>query len=430
MSGPVGTVPGVTDDVGGPSRRAFLGRAGLVGGGVVVGAAGGVGIGHAVWPGSSEPGAGGNDASVTEAVAAVPFAGEHQAGVADRPPAALRFTAFDLRPTTSAAAARTALQQALQSVSALGAAVARGDWTDALDDTATGLRPTHVTTTVAVGASGLEAAGLPVPAALAPLPSFNNDQLDPARSGGDLAVQVCAEDPHLAAAITRAVVDVCADTLVPRWQQVGFLPGATTTVDVAATRRNLMGQVDGSGNPTGDALDAAVWVTADTAADAPWMVGGSYLVCRRIRMSLSTWTRLSTPAQERVIGRQKASGAPLGRQHEADPMDFSLTDADGRPLVAANAHVRLVHPDSNGGAQMLRRSYAYDEGFRPDGSPEAGLFFQAFQTDPRRVFVPIQLKLAALDALTPFVRHVGSAVFAVLPGAADGGYAGQALFEG
>lgn len=412
--------------MGGPSRRGFLGRAGLVGGGVVVGAAGGAGLGHAIWPGHADAT---TDDAVTTAVAPVAFSGDHQAGVTDRPPAALRFTAFDLRPTASAAAMRTALRQALQAVGAVGAAVARGDWTATLDDTATGLRPSHVTTTVAIGASGLAAAGLPVPAALAPLPSFNNDQLDPARSGGDLAVQICAEDPHLAAAITRAVVDACADTLVPRWQQVGFLPGASTTVDVAATRRNLMGQVDGTGNPTGAELDPTVWVTADNAADAPWLVGGSYLVCRRIRMSLSTWTRLSTSAQEQVIGRQKVSGAPLGLEHESDPMDFSRADADGRPLVAANAHVRLVHPDSNGGAQMLRRSYAYDEGFRADGSPEAGLFFQAFQTDPRRVFVPIQLKLAALDALTPFVRHVGSAVFAVLPGAPDGGYAGQTLFD-
>ncbi|MHA3703778.1 Dyp-type peroxidase [Jatrophihabitans sp. YIM 134969] len=411
----------------GPSRRVFLGRAGLVGGGVVAGAAGGVGVGHAVWPGGSDTSA---DDAVAGAVAPVAFPGEHQAGITDRPPAALRFTALDLRPTASASEARTALQRALQAVGGLGAAVARGDWPAALDETANGLRPSHLTTTVAVGASGLTAAGMPVPAALAPLPSFNNDQLDPARSGGDLAVQVCAEDPHLAAVVTRALVDACAEFAVPRWQQVGFLPGATTTVDVTAVRRNLMGQIDGTGNPTGGDRDAAVWVTADDAGDAPWMAGGSYLVCRRIRMSLDTWSRLSTSAQEQVIGRQKGSGAPLGLTRETDPMDFSRTGPDGRPLVAANAHVRLTHPDNNGGITMLRRSYAYDEGFRSDGTAEAGLFFQAFQTDPRRVFVPVQLKLAALDALTPFVRHVGSAVFAVLPGAADGGYPGQVLFEG
>jgi dye decolorizing peroxidase len=189
-----------------------------------------------------------------------------------------------------------------------------------------------------------------------------------------------------------------------------------------------MGQVDGSGNPTGAERDQAVWV-AD-AGDGAWMVGGTYLVCRRIRMQLDSWQRLSTSAQEQVIGRQKVSGAPLGLAHESDEMDFSLTGPDGRPLVAANAHVRLTHPQFNGGVQLLRRSYSFDEGFAAGGSSTAGLFFQAYQTDPRRAFVPLQLKLSQLDALTPFIRHEASAVFALPPGARDGGFVGEALFSG
>ena len=67
---------------------------------------------------------------------------------------------------------------------------------------------------------------------------------------------------------------------------------------------------------------------------------------------------------------------------------------------------------------MLRRGYAFD----------AGLFFMAYQRDPRRQFVPVQRRLAEQDALTPYTKHVGSAVFAVPPGARPGGFVGEELF--
>ncbi|HQI66632.1 MAG TPA: Dyp-type peroxidase, partial [Rhodoglobus sp.] len=58
----------------------------------------------------------------------------------------------------------------------------------------------------------------------------------------------------------------------------------------------------------------------------------------------------------------------------------------------------------------------------------AGLFFICFQADPRTQFVPVQLSLARHDAMNEYLRHVGSGIFAVPPGAAQDSYVGAGLF--
>ena len=56
-----------------------------------------------------------------------------------------------------------------------------------------------------------------------------------------------------------------------------------------------------------------------------------------------------------------------------------------------------------------------------------GLLFAAFQADPVRQFVPMQQRLAAGDLLNFWTTPIGSAVFAILPGPAEGEILGQAL---
>ena len=139
------------------------------------------------------------------------------------------------------------------------------------------------------------------------------------------------------------------------------------------------------------------------------MLGGSFLVVRRILVALEEWRALPVAEQERVIGRHRDTGAPLGGDHEFERLPAELP---------AGAHAALASPRANGGAAMLRRGYAFD----------AGLFFMAYQRDPRRQFVPVQRRLAEQDALAPYTTHVGSAVFAVPPGARPGGFLGEELF--
>jgi deferrochelatase/peroxidase EfeB len=63
-----------------------------------------------------------------------------------------------------------------------------------------------------------------------------------------------------------------------------------------------------------------------------------------------------------------------------------------------------------------------------EGNVRAGLFFLAYQRDPSKQFVAIQTRLARSDALNEYVRHTGSAVFAMLPGVAEGEALGGGLF--
>ncbi len=404
-----------------PARRQFLTSAGLLTGGLALGAAGGAGLRDRRRPAATERGkAVPSDASQGFG-ASQGFDGGHQPGVVDRPPAILRFLAFDLTP---AAATRVGLRSALQLLSRTGRAVMAGSLPPEVAAIAAGLGPAGVTVSIGIGASGLSAAGLDVPPALRPLPSFPTDRLRPERSGGDLGVQLCGTDPLAVAVASRALIGSVPGLLRPRWSQGGFLRGSAAT-DPAATPRNLMGQLDGTDNPTGARQSLAVWVPSGVAPS--WMAGGSYLVCRRIRMLLDSWEQLPTTAQEAVIGRRKTTGAPLSGHLEHDNPDFAAA-LDGQPVIAPNAHVRLAHPTSNAGATMLRRGYSYDDGIDAAGQPDSGLFFQAFQTDPHQVFVPIQRRLAATDALNSFIRHEASAVFALPAGASPGGYVGEALF--
>jgi len=176
--------------------------------------------------------------------------------------------------------------------------------------------------------------------------------------------------------------------------------------------RNLLGFKDATANPRrGRDLDRHVWAGRGKRT---WMLGGTFLVVRRVRVLLDAWHALSLDEQERVIGRHRDSGAPLGRGHEFEPMP--LDDA----VVPPDAHARVATPLANDGAAVLRRGYSYDNGHDAMGQRDAGLFLLLFCRDPWRQFVPLQRRLAERDAPACFTRPVGSAVFAIPPGATAG----------
>jgi deferrochelatase/peroxidase EfeB len=213
-----------------------------------------------------------------------------------------------------------------------------------------------------------------------------------------------------------------------RWSQLGF--GRTSSTSSAqGTPRNLFGQKDGTNNlkaEDADLVEQHVWAQP---GDGPtWMDGGSYLVARRIRMQIETWDRTPLGEQEAIIGRAKGSGAPLTGTGEFDQPDFAATSTEGTPVIDAKAHVRLAHPSTNDGARLLRRGYTFIDGNDDLGRMDAGLFFLAYQRDPRTHFIPIQQRLSRGDLLNEYVKHVGSAVFAVPPGVGAQGFWGDTLF--
>ncbi len=272
------------------------------------------------------------------------------------------------------------------------------------------------------------------PEALVDLPAFVGDQLDPARSGGDLCIQACADDPQVAVHAVRNLVRLGFGTVAVRWSQLGF--GRTSSTSTTQTTpRNLFGFKDGTANLTAEdeaGLDEHVWVRpSDVPGGASWLAGGTYLVARRIRMHLEIWDRAPLQEQEDIIGRDKREGAPLGQAHEFDPLDFERRSADGGPAIPADAHVSLAHHSHLGGIRILRRGYTFTDGTDGLGHLDAGLFFIAFVRDAHRQFVPMQRALAAADPMNEYIEHTGSAVFACPPGLlGPEDYWGRTLLEG
>jgi deferrochelatase/peroxidase EfeB len=169
------------------------------------------------------------------------------------------------------------------------------------------------------------------------------------------------------------------------------------------------------------------------------MRGGSYVVTRRIPIAIEHWDRMRVGFQEQAIGRQRMSGAPLGKTNEFDAVDLAATDKDGNPVTPLNSHVRLARAESNDGARILRRPYSFNDGvtytaerwppWRQAMEYDAGLFFICYQRDPREGFVKIFSKLARMDMLNQFATHTGSGLFACPGGIAPGEFVGEKLFS-
>ena len=374
-----------------------------------------------------------------------PFRGEHQAGIDTPVQDRLHFAAFDVRTDSrdELVALLQAWTEAAERMTQGGPAGEIGPVEGATnlppDDTgeAIGLPASGLTITFGFGpslfrdASGKDRFGLAdrQPEALRRLPHFPADNLDPARSDGDLCVQACADDPQVAVHAIRNLARIGFGTVAVRWSQLGF--GRTSTTSVGEeTPRNLFGFKDGTANVKSSetaALAEHVWVGAGDDPAADWLAGGSYLVARRINMTIEVWDRQPLGDQENFVGRTKASGAPLSGGEEFTEPDFDLPGSSG-PAIPADAHVRIVHPDAHDGARMLRRGYNFVDGSDALGGLNAGLFFIAYVRDPRTHFIPVQNAMSTNDALMEYLKFTGSALFAAPPGTAPGEYVGQSLF--
>ncbi len=371
------------------------------------------------------------------------FFGAHQAGITTPVQDHLHFASFDMMARTD----RDDLVTLLQDWSYAAARMTQG-----LDVSATGAvgGPPEAPPDDTGEALGLAASGLTITFGFGPSLFENDEGVDryglaaqrpagaraaagvPGRrprsgaSGGDLCIQACADDPQVAVHAIRNLSRIAFGRARLRWSQLGF--GRTSrTTSAQATPRNLFGFKDGTANilATTRRRSEHVWVGA---ADAPaWMAGGSYLVARKIAMLIETWDRVRLSEQESIVGRTKGDGAPLSGGDEFTEPDFAATGADGEPAIAATSHVRLAHPDANDGTRILRRGYNFVDGNNELGRLDAGLFFLSYQRSPEQ-FVRLQRSLST-DVMNEYIRHVGSGLWAVPPGARPGSFVGAALFS-
>lgn len=413
------------------SRRRLLGAVGAGAAVAGAGAAAGVLANQAL-----------TDDPVTDAssaAAAVPFHGRHQAGIVTPAQDRMHFVALDVRTKDrkelvellkdwTKAAERMTQGLEAKPEGAVGGApeAAPADTGEALD-----LPASALTLTIGFGASLFDDRfGLAdkLPPALAPLPRFPADDLDPARSGGDICLQACANDPQVAVHAIRNLVRLGFGKVVVRWSQLGFGRTSSTTQS-QTTPRNLFGFKDGTRNLKAeekDDLNTHVWVPT---ADGPdWLVDGTYLVARRIRMHIEIWDRTPLFDQEAIIGRSKGVGAPLGQVAEFDEPDLHVRGEGGLPLIPEDAHIRLASKEQLNGARILRRGYNFTDGTDGLGHLDAGLFFIGFNRNSHTQFVPMQRALSTKDRMMEYVEHTGSGLFAVPPGVAQGSYWAENLF--
>lgn len=410
------------------SRRDMLKTAGIGGVGVVIGASG---FGGMLSLSDSKAKRQRNDT--------VPFYGTHQAGIVTEAQDNLYFAALEVtadkradliqlfKDWTEAAAQMTS-----------GTSVGETSTNTSLPPKDTGevkeLSPSNLTITFGVGPSlftknGKDRFGLKAkkPSELRDLPPFSLDALEESWSGGDICIQACADDLQVAFHAVRNLVRIGRGKTIIHWAQTGFQ--RTKKADSKKTTpRNLFGFKDGTVNPDtkkSSDMNKHVWVKA---GDGPsWLIGGSYMVVRRIQMYIEVWDRTTLKEQENTFGRHRDSGAPLGMKDEFDKVDENAKDENGNRIIPENSHMTLSR--GNGTAKILRRPYSYADGMDPKtGSFNAGLLFICFQRSPSKQFIPMQERLSKNDKLNEYIIHKGSALFACLPGVKKGGYIGESLF--
>ena len=334
-----------------------------------------------------------------------PF-GRHQAGIALDLQAHSRFIAFDVSTKTT----KTDLAKWAELITDDIIRLTKGEPVLADPTEQFAGHPARLTVTIGFSPSLLRRLNIEAPKGFSELPAFKIDRLAPEYSDGDILIHVSADDQltlfHAARALTRDTESFAN----LRWVQEGF-SNAAGVKRPGTTQRNLMGQVDGTDNPAfgTEQFNDLVWIKEGPT----WAIGGTQLVIRRIKMNLDTWDRLSTDQKEGVIGRKLSNGAPLTGAKERDLPNFDAVDENGIKVIPPFAHIRKAA--GKAGQQFFRRPFNYEV-----PGQEAGLLWTAYCANLTEQYVPIQTALDEGDLLNLWTTPVGSSVWIIPRGFAEG----------
>ncbi|HET7628574.1 MAG TPA: iron uptake transporter deferrochelatase/peroxidase subunit [Bacillales bacterium] len=361
----------------------------------------------------------------TTADAVVPFYGNHQAGIITPQQTYVYLAGFDIvsdKRSDVIALLKQWTRSAEQWSKGIFHPAQANEWLPPKDSgEAIDLGPAKLTVTVGFGPTFFKRGGRDrfgvasrAPRHLRDIPRMPHDDLDAGLSGGDLCVQVCANDQQVVFHAIRNLIRSATGTAVVKWTKEGFMSAPD-----GKTPRNLFGFKDGTANVSGsdaEALKRIVWAGHGEPA---WMKGGTYMAYRKIQMFLEVWDRSSLKDQEDTFGRKKLSGAPYGKANEQAEVDVSK--------LPPNSHVRLAKSTDK---QIYRRGYSYTDGIdERTGNVNAGLLFLSFQRNPDESFIPMLRLLSKKDALNEYTKHVASGMFACPGGVRKGEYIGQRLLE-
>ncbi|HEX3906672.1 MAG TPA: Dyp-type peroxidase [Mycobacteriales bacterium] len=192
--------------------------------------------------------------------------------------------------------------------------------------------------------------GVPRPSHLHPLAEIVGDRHTAVSTPGDLLFHLRARRMDLCFELASHLMN----RLSGRGQIVDEVHGFKYFDE-----RDLMGFVDGTENPVGDAAITAAII----GDDDPAFAGGSYVIVQKYVHDLTAWNALPVEEQERVIGRMKLT-------------DIELAD-DVKP---SNSHVALnTITDENGDERQIVRD---NMPFGHVGSGEFGTYFIGYAADP------------------------------------------------
>ncbi|MEW4285231.1 iron uptake transporter deferrochelatase/peroxidase subunit [Priestia koreensis] len=403
------------------SRRDMLKMSLLTGAGVAVSASG---IGGAV---AAMGGLGSKKATAEphEDDDAISFYGKHQAGIITPQQTYLYLASFTLL-TDDKKAVISLFKKWTEMAAAMSAGSVNetygNDWLPPSDTgEAVDLSAARLTMTFGFGRTFFEKNGKDrfgiaskKPKHLQDIPPMPRDDLQEPFVGGDVCIQVCADDQQVAFHAIRNFIKSSVGKAELKWMQSGFISGKE-----GMTPRNLFGFKDGTANAASTntrAHDQIIWANQ---GEPDWMQGGSYMACRKIKMFLEVWDRSSLKDQEDTFGRKKDSGAPYGKAKEHDKVNLSQLPKTSHTAIAKGS-----------GQQIYRRAYSYTDGVdAKTGYVDAGLMFIAYQKNPTQQFLPMLLMLSKQDKLNEYTKHIGSAMFACPKGIKKGSYIGKELLE-
>ena len=153
--------------------------------------------------------------------------------------------------------------------------------------------------TVAIGSRIWDAVtGLPRPGELHPFRPIHGAVHTAVATPGDLLFHIRSDRRDLVFELERQLLDQLGDAVSVVDETVGF-----RYFDV----RDLLGFVDGTANPVGQALPEATLVGDEDDAVA----GGSYVVVQKYIHPIEKWRALTTEQQEAIMGRTKADNTEL-----------------------------------------------------------------------------------------------------------------------